>query len=216
MDRLITVQGTGTVSASPDSIVIPIELKAKSFEYEKTTAIAEQQLKALQQALAEAGIAENEIKTCDFSVSREYRNEKDQSGNYRNVFDGYSCRHSLQVTFDLDMKKLGGVLGALSACDANAQFHIRFTVKDREPLVAEMLESAAADARAKAEILCRASGAALGLLVKIDYGYGKRDFYSATNYTEDCGVQVKFAKCLDIHPMDVQETETVTFTWAIL
>lgn len=51
----------------------------------------------------------------------------------------------------------------------------------------ELLINATENARAKAEILCKASGSTLVQLLNIDYNWGELNVYSRTSYeVEDC------------------------------
>ena len=59
---------------------------------------------------------------------------------------------------------------------------MQFTVKDEEAVDAALLDSACANAKAKAEILTKASGVTLGELVSIDYNWGELHLHSPTRY----------------------------------
>lgn len=83
----------------------------------------------------------------------------------------------------------------------------------------ELLINATENARAKAEILCKASGSTLGQLLNIDYNWGELNVYSRTSYeVEDC-IQplMAMSKCAapEIEPVDIDVTDTVAFTWEI-
>ena len=83
----------------------------------------------------------------------------------------------------------------------------------------ELLNSATENARAKAEILCKASGNALGQLLNIDYNWGELNVYSRTSYeVEDC-IQplMAMSKCAapEIEPDDIDVSDTGAFTWEI-
>ena len=75
------------------------------------------------------------------------------------------------------------------------------------------------NARAKAEILCKASGAELGQLISIDYNWGEVNIISRTSYEmEDCLMPLAaMGKCCtpEIEPDDIDVSDTVAFTWEI-
>ncbi len=80
-------------------------------------------------------------------------------------------------------------------------------------------DHATENARAKAEILCKASGSTLGQLLNIDYNWGELNVFSRTSYdVEDC-IQplMAMSKCAapEIEPVDIDVTDTVAFTWEI-
>ena len=83
----------------------------------------------------------------------------------------------------------------------------------------ELLTSAAQNARAKAEILCKATGAELGQLISIDYNWGELNIISRTNYKmEDCLMPLSaMNKCCapEIEPDDIDVSDSVDFVWEI-
>ena len=56
------------------------------------------------------------------------------------------------------------MISAIANSGANPELSIAFTVRNPAKVSEELLESAALNARAKAEILCRASGSEMGQL----------------------------------------------------
>ena len=111
---------------------------------------------------------------------------KDEKGDYKSVFAGYDCVHRLKVEFDFDTKRLARALSEISKCIAKPEISIDFTVKDPTAVSEELLKAAVKNARAKAEILCGASGAKLGEPVTIDYNWGELHLYSETDYDGRC------------------------------
>lgn len=96
---------------------------------------------------------------------------------------------------------------------------IAFTVKNPAKVSEELLESAAQNARAKAEILCRASGCEMGQLISIDYNWGELNIVSRTSYEMEDSLMPLAAmkKCCspEIEPDDIDVSDTVAFTWEI-
>lgn len=105
------------------------------------------------------------------------------------------------------------------SCLAHPQLSITFTVKDSTAINEEMLRSATANAKRKAEILCDASGMELGALLSIDYNWGELNVYSNTRYDmeEECLAAPMMAKCaeIDMEPDDIDVSDTATFVWEI-
>ena len=97
--------------------------------------------------------------------------------------------------------------------------NIAFTVKNPARVNEKLLINATENARAKAEILCKASGSTLGQLLNIDYNWGELNVYSRTSYeVEDC-IQplMAMSKCSapEIEPDDIDVSDNVAFTWEI-
>jgi len=164
-----------------------------------------------------AGFEQDTIKTTNFNVRTDYENIQDRSGNYHLEFRGYVVSHNLKVEFDFDVEKLSQALSALAGCTSHPQLSVSFVVKDAAAVNEEMLRSAAANARRKAEVLCDASGAALGKLLSIDYNWSELDVRSGTRYSvaEDCMAAPRMAKAINIDPDDIDVSDTATFVWEI-
>ena len=215
MERTVTIQGTGRVTAAPDLIELPLSLNALEPDYEAAAAQSAAQLDALRAALEPLGFAEADLPTVSYQVTTEYESVPDEHGVYRSRFVGYRCSHELKLAFDLDMEHLSAVLSALSACSAKPQFIIRFTVRDPDAVYDALLRSAAENARAKAEVLCAASGAKLGKLLHIRYGRNEAEVCSRTNVMFACDEAAPRAKGIALRPDDIRLSDTATFIWAI-
>ncbi len=217
MNRTITVKGIGKAKTKPDYINISLTLQAQDLQYEATMERAAVALDALRNSLMKIGFQKEDLKTSDFSVQTAYENERGKDGTYTRRFKGYVCRHVLQLAFDLDMDRLSLALTTIAKSLSEPELSIRFTVKDKDSVAAELLRSASENARTKAEILAAASGVKLGELVMIDYSWGELQLYSPTQYEmEDrCLTTAPCASSIDIEPDDIESSDTVTFVWTI-
>ena len=194
--RTITVKGTGNVSAKPDYIILSLNIEALSETYDRAMSEAAERIERLQGAAVRVGYRKEDLKTTSFDVQTRYENVKDRQGNYKREFAGYACNYRLKLAFDFDSKELAKVISAIADCGAQPEL-----------------------ARAKAEILCKASGSTLGQLLNIDYNWGELNVFSRTSYdVEDC-IQplMAMSKCAapEIEPVDIDVTDTVAFTWEI-
>ena len=121
----------------------------------------------------------------------------------------------MQLSLETDRK----IISAIADCGAKPELSIAFTVRNPSAVSEKLLISATENARAKAEILCKASGSTLGQLLNIDYNWGELNVFSRTSYdVEDC-IQplMAMSKCAapEIEPVDIDVTDTVAFTWEI-
>ena len=89
MPRTITVKGIGKVSAKPDYVALSMTLESRNKDYDKAVELASQYIEELTQALVAVGYAKEALKTTNFNVHISYNNEKDERGNWKNVFDAY-------------------------------------------------------------------------------------------------------------------------------
>lgn len=217
MNRTITIKGVGKLSLKPDQTVVSLVLKNVCQNYDAAMAEAANDLNRLREAVFKIGFKKDDLKTTSFDVGAERENERDKNGNYRWRFVGYRVTHALKLEFPFDTKLLSAVLGAIADCIADPELDVRFTVKNREAVNEALLESACRNAKSKAEILTKASGAELGELVSIDYNWGELHFYSPTCYRADDECMIKAASpgSIEIEPDDIDVSDSVTFVWEI-
>ena len=215
MARTITVKGTAEVSAKPDYIVLSMILKSHHMDYDKAMEMAAKHIRQLNQALEGTGFEKGSLKTTNFNVRTDYDQEKDQYGNYRSVFNGYDVNHNLKLAFDFSMDMLSRALSAIAGCPSHPQLSVSFTVKDASAINEEMLRSAAASAKRKAEILCDASGVTMGDLLAISCDWGELEITSRTRF--DCyeSGRMMSEEMVDIEPDDIEMSDTATFVWEI-
>ena len=214
MERTITVQGTATLSAKPDTVVLTLNISARSADYAKASDESNTQAEALKTALGQAGLDANSLKTTNLSVSAEYQTVSDEQGNFQRVFTGYLCLCTLRTDFELDMELLGKTITAINQSGVCPEFSLDFTVKNPAALKEALLQKAAAEARENALILCRASGVTLGRLIHIDYNWGERGMLSATR----CALKSDMAfsaGAVNFIPEDIEFRESAAFTWEI-
>ncbi|MCI5837955.1 MAG: SIMPL domain-containing protein [Christensenellaceae bacterium] len=217
--KTITVKGVGKVSVKPDLIVVSMTLTSEDKEYEKTMELAAEKIKLVTEKIEKIDFEKDAIKTKDFHVNTNYESVKNKNGAYERVFKGYSCIQRVRIEFDFDTKTLAKVLSAISACLANPELSVSFTVKDPSSVSEELLRAAARNAREKAEILCDASGVKLGALASVDYSWGEVNVYSETDYSVDRACMLKAASGIaniDIEPDDIKVNDSATFVWEIL
>ena len=216
MGGTITVKGTGNISVMPDLTIVSISLKSTDRDYKKAMECASRKLSVLQEALSNIGFANAELKTTNFNVMVEQEGIRDENGNYKSVFVGYSCVQGLKLEFDYNTKILANVLSTIAACLSEPEINIRFSVRDKAAVNEALLESAAANARKKAEILTKASGVKLGELVSINYSWAELDIRSNTCYAieEKCMGAVNTID-IDITPEDIEVGDSATFVWTI-
>ena len=217
--RTITVKGTGNVSARPDYIILSLNIETLSKTYDRAMPEAAERIERLQGAAVCVGYHKEDLKTTSFDVQTGYENVKDRQGNYKREFVGYACSYRLKLAFDFDSKQLAKIISAIADCGAKPELSIAFTVRNPSAVSEKLLISATENARAKAEILCKASGSTLGQLLNIDYNWGELNVFSRTSYdVEDC-IQplMAMSKCAapEIEPVDIDVTDTVAFTWEI-
>jgi len=162
--RLLYVNGQAQVELTPDIAYISIGVHTETQTAEEAVASNNSQAEAIIAALQEAGIAEEDIRTSNFSI---YPYEKWGSDN-QNLGIYYSVDNTVYITVRA-VDSLGSVIDAAITAGATNVSGISFDVEDKATLVAEARTLAVADARAQAEMLADAAGVTLGELYSLNY-----------------------------------------------
>ena len=218
MTKTITIKGNGRLSLKPDCTVVSLTLREVDMDYGRAMEVAAEELERLKGAIAAVGFEPEELKTVNFNVNSEYDSEPDDRGMYRQVFKGFACSHFLKLEFDLDTKRLGEVLSAMSASVAEPMINVGFCVKDRSATADALLESAVRDAEKKALVIASAAGKRLGDILSIDYNWGEINMFSNARYATDGALRAyaSEAKCIDINPENIDLSDTVTIVWELV
>lgn len=160
--RQVTVPGRGEVAGRPDTASVQIGVETQAATAAEALAQNTQQAQAVVQKLKDLGVAEKDIQTSNFSIFPVY------GADGRQV-EGYRVANSVTVT----VRELGGagaLLDQVVQAGANSVYGISFSVADPQALLDQAREQAVADARARAELLAKASGASLGQVLVISEG----------------------------------------------
>ena len=216
-DRIIKVKGIGTVSAKPDLIIITMELDTTEFDYQTTMEKAASELDALRTALISAGYEKDSLKTTDFNINTDYKSIEDSRGNWKRKFIGYKCTHKLKLEFDFSMERLNKTLSAIALCPAKPKLEINFSIKDKNAVSEQLLQSAVKNASEKAAVLAQAANLSLGAIKSIDYSWGELILYSDTKFLKplEC-CESESASDMDIEPEEIMANESVTIVWEIV
>lgn len=216
--KTITVRGVGSVCAKPDTITVAMTIESIRNDYDEAMQAAAERIEKLQAAAIRSGYSKEDLKTTSFNVETRYESVRNRQGDYTRTFAGYACEYRLKLAFDFDSKQLAKVISNIAKSEAKPEINIAFTIKNPAKVHEELLVSAAENARAKAEILCRASGCTLGCLTNIDYNWGEINLLSRTSYVVDEAIQPLAAdKCMapELEPEEIDVSDTVAFTWEI-
>lgn len=219
MEKTIRVTGKGSMQLKPDLTVIELHLTQVFPAFEEATSASAAQTKEIKDALEPLGFGREEIKTTAFSVDPERESYQDGNGRYQNRLVGYRYHHRLRFSFDVSNERLGKVLYALSQIEAEAEFDVKYTVKDAESAKNKLLGLAVEDSRRKAEALAQAADVRLGEIVNIDYARSEPEFVSrpfAGDMMRTCkAAALTHSIEVDVQPDDIRTSDTVTIVWAI-
>ncbi len=148
----ITVSGTGETQVSADTAVISLGVSARDRDVQKAQQTVNGSIAKIRQALTGIGVKEENINTDYMNIYAVYDYEEDAE-----EVKAYNASTTLAVKVtDTDMA--GQVIDEAFAAGANTLNGISFSASDTDAARDESLKAAAAEARAKAEVLAEASG----------------------------------------------------------
>ncbi|MEQ9143716.1 MAG: SIMPL domain-containing protein [Parvibaculaceae bacterium] len=186
--RTITVSGRGEISVRPDIAYVETGVVSEAKTAVDALTANTQAMQAVFRGLKEMGIAENDIRTSQFSVSATYtRPERGEAAR----ISGYQASNIVTVTIR-DLDRVGEALDRLVGLGSNQLRGIRFAVEKPEPLLEAARADAVKDALRKAKIYIGAAGVALGPILSINEngGGGPQPLFARTMAMESADVPV--------------------------
>lgn len=152
---LITVLGTGEVLAKPDIGQFSFGVQADGADAGSAQNASAAAMNAILGALSDAGVADTDIKTTNYSLNPKYRTEDRVCayGTYcppgEQILDGYQVLQTVEVKVR-DLASAGTLLTRVGELGATNVSGLSFTIDDDEALKAEARTKAVANAKEKA------------------------------------------------------------------
>lgn len=196
----ITVTGSGRIRSTPDRATLTFGIQTRGATADATHAAHAAEVKRLIAALRAAGVAAKDIKTEQFDVSPRYDVDKPE---------GYQANSSVTVNNQpLDRASRLSDVGVNAGADSVSGPGL--FVADPDAGYDKALVRAFADAKAKAEVLAKATGVSLGEVTSIVEG--SQPSYMPMYATAE--LRAKDAQ-MPIEPGSEQVTAVVTVTFAL-
>jgi uncharacterized protein YggE len=197
----ITVTGTGTVTGTPNQLLLSMGVEVNGGSVSSALDQANQAVRAVTAALQRGGVAAADIQTSGLSIYPNYQ------GNSQ-IPIGYSVSESLTATLR-NLSTAGGQIEAAVHAGGNAVTvdNISLNLTDDSSLLASARANAIRDAHAKAAQFAKALGLQLGQVISI----------SSADQTAPpimFGAQASAAKAVPISPGTQQVSVSVTVVYA--
>jgi uncharacterized protein len=157
----ITVTGTGTVSGTPDQLVLSMGVQATAPSVGAALQQADRAVSRVTGALRRSGVAAVDLQTSGLSIQPDYRGSSQTP-------DGYGVQESLTATLR-HLVTAGAQIGTAVRAGGNAVTvdGISLNLADDSGLLAAARAAAIADAKVKAGQYARAIGQPLGSVLSI-------------------------------------------------
>ena len=174
----ITVTGSASVTLKADYARISVGVSSKAVTVEQAANENNAAIYAVIDALKEAGVAEEDIATSNYSVYAEY----DYASFGGQKLTGYNVTNQLTVIIR-DMDHIGATLDKATAAGANNIYNIEFLSTKADEAQDEATVYAVQDAMRRAKLLASAAGLNLGGIKSISdtvasYGIVTRSYAS--------------------------------------
>jgi uncharacterized protein YggE len=211
-DRSIEVKGTGTYAIMPDVGVLTMESNEANLKFADAVKGLNRRTEQLTAQLQTIGFTIDEIKTADFSVSKNIVWE-----NNANVDKGYIARQTITVEFPNTKEKIGTILNSFMNSENEIRFFFHFTLSESKELFVknELLQRAVNDAQSRAEVIATAAKQKLGKIRHISYGLAPEQmpFRKNTLSLSEVAVSAQRASGFDIKEMSF--SDEVTIVWEL-
>lgn len=173
----LSVNGRGQVTLAPDVAFVTIGVHTTGTDVSQAVNANAVQVAEVMEALAAAGVAQEDMQTSNFSV---YASEGyDPSTGLSTGINNYTVDNTVNVTAR-DLANLGGLLDAAVSAGANNIWGVTFDVENKDAALAEARDAALAEAQTNAQELAAAAGVSLGDVLSISYtdtGYYAPPYY---------------------------------------
>lgn len=195
----ITVVGTGSVTATPDTAEWSFGVQTSADTADAALGANSAVMEKVMAALREAGLAEDDLQTEQVSV---YPRTSDDGIS----IVGYDASNTVRATIH-DLSQAGGIVDAAVAAGANQVYGPSLTVSDAEAHYGAAIDAAFDDARARAAAIAEKAGVELGAPVAIVEGGGG----GAVPYYGRAAAEAAEDVAIEPGTQDVAATLTVTF-----
>jgi uncharacterized protein YggE len=201
----ITVTGTGTVSGTPDQLVLSMGVAVNAASVGTALTDASQAVRQVTAVLRARGVSAADIQTSGLSIQPSYSSNSQKP-------DGYGASESLSATLR-QLSAAGAEIDAAVRAGGNATTvdGISLNLADTSSLLARARAAAVADARVKASQYARALGRTLGQIVSVSDQSLAQPFPFASPAASAAGK----AATVPISPGTQQLSVSVTVVYAL-
>ncbi|MDY7082920.1 MAG: SIMPL domain-containing protein, partial [Halobacteria archaeon] len=195
--NVIQVSAGGQASAEPNKAVINLAAEATSPDPNRAREKLASQVSSMRQALENAGISEDQIRTTDFSINeqREPVRRPVEGGQPSKEEVTYVARHAFEIELS-DLNRTGEIIDVAVSNGATQVSNVRYTLSEerRRQVKSEALRDAMENARSQANTLASSAGLSLGSVRSIsttDVSISPVRYQSATLSADAGGTSIE-------------------------
>jgi uncharacterized protein len=209
-DHTITASGTGSVIGTPVRAQISLAVETEYPDVKAAQAANAAQMTTVMNALTDAGIPKDALKTTGYNIYAVYDDTKIPLGQ---KIKAYHVSNTLTITLH-DVNRTGEVIDIGVANGINQANSIQFLLSDEQAQVlrTEALKEATARAAADAQTVATALGVSISAVKTVDTGGGYTPVLFQNYARSDVA---SGGASTPIQPGDITVTATVTVTYLI-
>jgi hypothetical protein len=210
--RTLEVKGVGTYKAMPDIGVLTVEAVIVNKKFGEAVKELNTKTDGLITQLQTVGFKKEEIKTTDFSVSKNMVWE-----NNANVDKGYIAQQNISVEFPNTKEKIGTIISSFMSSENEVRFAFHFTLSGKKEILVknELLRLTVNDAQSRADVIAVTSKQKLGKIKHISYGIAQEQipFRKSTLSVSEMAITSQRSSGFDVKEMTF--TDEVTIVWEL-
>lgn len=169
MERLIKVIGVGKLSLKPDLVVFHLTLQRENKDYSILVDESVRCLNQLNSLVNEILNKNNLVKSESFIINENYKEERDDKGNYKRVLSGFKSIQNLNLEVKNDNLLIGKLLSSFATSSLNIEINLSYQIKDQNKVKNQLIDLAIKDAFAISKQIAISSNLTLGEVSEIDY-----------------------------------------------
>jgi uncharacterized protein len=207
----LTVQGTGTATATPDLLTLVVEIDATEPNAEQALSVDNAQAASVEHALGLSGVSPKDLQTTNLSIQPNYSWQNNNS-----VLTGYAVSNTISVNFHFPFSKAGNAIDAITRIAGNDVRIDSLSFSFANPASAQdqARTNAVTQAVAHAESMALAAGDRLGPVCSITDNSTVQppepNQYGFNGPLASAGVAAT-----PLQPGSQQETDQVTVVYAL-
>lgn len=166
---IISVSGTAKANVAPDLAILNLGVLRHAKTARQALDANNTAMKEVLASMKEAGIAERDLQTSNFSIGPRYDYHRPKKGEIQKPprIVGYNVSNNLTVRVR-DLSKVGEILDRSVTLGVNSGGNIHFTNDDPKAAISIARAKAMKNAIEKASVLTQAANVDLGAIISID------------------------------------------------
>jgi uncharacterized protein len=209
----LTVQGTGTATASPDLLTLVLEVDVTEPNAQDALSADNVQAAAIEHALGIRGVSAKDIQTTNLSIQPNYSWQNNTS-----VLTGYAVSNNVTVNFHAPFKGAGSAIDAIAGLAGNdiRIDGLNFSFSNPATVEDQARTNAVTQAVAHAGTMAQAAGEQLGAVCSVtdDSTVPQDQPVTFGGYNAAAG-NLRDAATTPLQPGSQQETDQVTVVYAL-